>query len=45
MATKSLYGHLTYHEDLYVCAICHVQRTMDYISHIQIRRMLPHTKF
>jgi hypothetical protein len=45
MATKSLYGYLTYHEDLYVCGICRVQRTMDHILHIQIMRVLSHTNF
>jgi len=33
MATKLLYGHLTYHEDLYVCAIHLVQHTMGHILH------------
>jgi hypothetical protein len=43
MATKSLYGHLTYHEDLYVHATRHVQCTMGHILHIQIMTVLPHT--
>jgi len=45
MATKSLHGHLTYHEDLYVCATHLVQHTMGHILHIQIMTVLPHTNF
>jgi hypothetical protein len=45
MVTKSLYGHLTYHEDLYVYAICHVQCTMGHILHINIMTVLPHANF